>query len=454
MAKQKRDFTLGNPGNQLLVFAFPLIISMVLQNLYNTADVVIVGRFVGESALAAVGTSSTLMRVMLMLVTGATQGMSVIISQFYGANDEESVKKTITTSFFLIIGISLVLSVLGAVYSRQLLEMIKVPADVLEDATAYLRIILAGTLVTALYNMANFVSRSLGDSVTPTIVLVITSILNVGFNLMFVLIFNLGVVGVAYGTVLATAISAVVCWVIVWHKMPIVRPDSGTIKADPEIVKMVTKIGIPSALQSSTVSIGALLVQSFVNVFGSTVMAAYGAATKIEALVSYPPGGITQAMQVFTGQNVGAGKFERVKQGFKSGLKIIAIYSVISASIMVFGGRTLMSIFSKEAGEMLSIGHIYLAISGVGVFFCGLLFMARSTLIGAGDAAAGVYISSVELVVRIVGAYILSKHTSLGYVGVFLATPIAWIVAGLYGYYRYKKGQWQEKRLVEDVVTA
>jgi putative MATE family efflux protein len=454
MAKRSRDFTTGSPAKQLLIFALPLIASMILQNLYNTADAVIVGRFVGQTALAAVGAAGSLTRVILMFVSGTTQGMAIIVSQFYGAKDETSLKKTIATTLYIMVGLSLVLGTLGPMLARELLQAIRVPADVLDDAIVYLRIILAGTIFTGFYNMANFLARSLGDSLTPTLVLVITSILNVGLNLLFVLTFQMGVAGVAYATVLATFVSAIVCWAIVWKKMPVVRPTAETLKPESAIVKMVVRMGLPSALQYSMVSIGALSVQTMVNVFGSTVMAAYSAGTKIEALVSFPPGGVTQAMQIFTGQNVGAGRDDRVRSGFKAGLAMIAMYSVFSGLLMIFGGRTLMGIFTKEAGELVQVGHRYLVISGLGVFSLGLLYLSRSTLVGAGDAAAGAYISLFELGLRIVAAYLLSHFTSLGYMGVFMGGPISWTVAGLYSYVRYRRGDWMSKRLTGEAKPA
>ena len=448
--KKSRDFTSGSPGKQLLVFALPLIASMVLQNLYNAADSVIVGRYVGETALAAVGTTAHVSSLILMLISGATLGMSVIVSQFYGAKDIAGVKKTVATSVYIIVILSLVFSVVGAVFSRHLLKLIQVPDNVIDDATLYLRIIFLGSIATAMYNMANSLSRAMGDSVTPMIVLIITCILNVFLNILFVTKFNLAVAGVAYATVIATAISAVVCWILIWFRLPVLHPQREHLKPDREIVKTVAKLGLPSALQSSSLSLGVILLQAIVNGFGSTVMAAFSAATKIEALVSYPPGGVTQGMQVFTGQNVGAGKYDRVHQGFNAAVKMIAVYSVISAAVMIGFGGPLVSIFTSEGGEMVRMGKIYLIYSGLGVFFCGLIHLCKSTLTGAGDAAASVYVTVVELTVRVASAFVLSRYTPLGYIGAFLGTPIGWVCSGAYGFFRYKRGRWKEKRIVKE----
>ncbi len=441
-----RDFTTGNPTKQLTMFAMPLVVSMVLQNLYNVADMIVVGRFVGDDALAAVGTTGSLSMLILMLIQGATMGMSVVMSQFYGAKDETRVKKIVVTSFYLITVLAVIFGTIGALLSRQLLQLIQVPDNILNDATTYLRIIFIGSITAAMYNMASQISRAVGDSVTPMIMLIISSILNVGFNILFVTVFDLAVAGVAYGTIIAQLIAAVVCIIHIWRKMPMIHPTRDTIKPDIDIIKMVMKIGIPSALQSSTLAIGQIAVQTIINGFGSTVIAAFTAATKIEALVSYPPGGFTGAMQVFAGQNVGAGNFKRVKQGFKDTLIIILGYSIVSATVMIVFARQLMSLFTTSQGEMLDIGQEYLIIAAIGTVFCGLLQLTKSTLNGAGDAASGVWISVLELLGRIVGAMILAKY--VGYIGAFIGGPIGWLIGSAFGTIRYLSGAWKKKRLV------
>ena len=450
MGRKTRDFTTGNPTKELLLFSLPLIVSMILQNLYNMADSVIVGRYVGENALAAVSNTSSITTLMLMLISGVTMGMSVVVSQYYGAKDEKNVKKAVCTSFYMIVGLSVIFTIVGIVLARPILQLINTPAEIIDDSAAYLHIIFAGTIATTMYNMASQMSRSIGDSITPMIVLLITCILNVFLNILFVTTFNMGVPGVAYATIIATAISAAVCWIILWRKAPMLHPNKEAAKFDKESFIKVARIGLPSALQSSSVSLGALLVQSMVNGFGGTVMAAFGGAVKIEALISFPPGGITQGLQVFVGQNVGAGKFDRVKKGFWSCFWCIVAYSVFSALVMCLLGGQLMRIYTEEAtSEMIDIGHTYLIVAGLGAFFCGMVYQTRSSLVGAGDASAAVYISVTELGVRLIAAFLLSR-TSLGYLGVFLGSPIGWIAGSALGFIRYGRGNWKKKRLVKE----
>ena len=454
MAGKTRDFTQGNPGKELILFSWPLILAMVLQNLYNMADTLIVGRFLGDTAMGAVGTAGTVTNVVLMLAGGATQGASVVISQYIGAKDEGNVKKALMTAVYIIAGLALLFGAVGLIASPALLRMINVYGEANMLATEYLRIIFAGTIATALYNMGYVISRSLGDSMTPMIVLVFTTILNVGLNVLFVVPFQMGVAGVAYATILATAIAAVICWVIIWRRCPIIRPDRESVRPDAEMAGVIAKIGIPSALMSSTNMIGILVVQSLVNGFTTVtlpVMAAYAAATKIEAMVSYPPGGISQGMQVLAGQNVGAGKFERVGQGLKAAIKIIAVYSVFSAAVMILGGKALMGLFTSTQAT-IDIGYAYMVITAIGLFLCGIVFTVRYTLNGAGDASASAVLSVIELVARVAGAYVFSHFTPLGYIGVFIGTPFGWLVASVAAVVRFRGGKWKEKRIVKTPV--
>lgn len=454
MAKATRDFTQGHPGKQLLLFSWPLILAMVLQNLYNMADTLIVGRFLGDTAMGAVGTAGTVTNVVLMLVGGATQGASVVISQYIGAKDEGNVKRALMTAVYIIVGLALVFGVVGLMASSSLLRMINVTGEANDLASEYLKIIFAGTIATALYNMGYVISRSLGDSITPMIVLVFTSILNVGLNVLFVVSFHMGVAGVAYATILATAIAAAICWVIIWRRCPIIRPDKDSIRLDGPMAKVIAKIGIPSALMSSTNMIGILVVQSLVNGFTTAtlpVMAAYAAATKLEAMISYPPGGISQGMQILAGQNVGAGKFERVGQGLKAAIQIIAVYSVFSGAVLILGGKALMGLFTSTQAT-IDIGYAYLVITAIGLFLCGVVFTIRYTLNGAGDASASALLSVIELVARVAGAYIFSHYTSLGYIGIFIGTPVGWLAASVVAVVRFKGGKWKEKRIVKTPV--
>ncbi len=248
--KAIRDFTQGNPTKELLMFSLPIACTLILQSFYNMADTLIIGNFVGDTAMGAVGTAGTVSSVLLMLVYGLSTGMGVVVSQFIGAKDYKNVKKSMMTAMYIVIGVSLLMTVIGISFSPAILRMMHVEGETLEMAVVYLRIIFAGTIAVAFYNMGNVLSRSLGDSVTPMIVLIITAIMNIALNILFVTVFHMKTDGVAYATVLANIISAISCWTILWRKTEAIHPDAEALKPDKEAAKLILKIGIPATLQS------------------------------------------------------------------------------------------------------------------------------------------------------------------------------------------------------------
>lgn len=441
--KNRYDFTVGPPLKKLVGFALPFVAVMILQSLYHTADAMVVGRFVGEDALAAVGSSGQVSGLVLMLISGATTGMSVVVSQYFGAKDLVRLRKTIMTSLYMIVGLSIVFSILGAAFSRPLLSLMGTPDNIIDSAAVYLRIIFLGSLATAAYNMANSISRSLGDSVTPLVVLVISALLNVGLNLLFVLPLGMGVAGVACATVLATALSAAACTAILIRKMPFIRSTPDVLRWDSQIAGAVVRIGLPSVLQSSSMSLGNVLIQGIINSFGSTVIAAFSAATKIDNLLSWPPGGFTNAMQYYTGQNIGAGKPERIRDGVKASLIVVVGYSALAALFTIPFRTQLMGLFSTGESGMLAVGAEYLLIVASFWSFAGINHLFKSVLTGAGDAMAAIYCNIAEMAVRLILSAVLSR--SMGYPGVFIATPCGWFAASLTGIFLYWRGKWKEK---------
>lgn len=445
MDRKSNDFTTGHPTKKLLMFSLPLIAIMVLQSLYNTADSIVVGQFVGEDALAAVNSAGNVTQIVMLVLTGISTGLSVLVSQYYGAKDYDMLRKSVTTSSYVIAVFSVVFGAIGAIFARTFLIWIRIPDNILDDATLYLTIIMLGTPATAFYNMANGVARSVGDGITPMIVLIVTAVLNVGLNVLFVAGFGMGVAGVALATVIATIISAIACIILIFKRIPMVRPTRDSAAPSREVIKNLVKLGVPSALQSSANAIGGLAVQVVINGFGSTVIAAYSSARHMEALISYPPGGFTGAMQVWTGQNVGAGKYERVKQGYNATVKVIAIYTVFSVAVLLCFGKQLMTLFTS-GDEFINIGAQYLACACTGMFSVGMLYLSRSTLVGAGDASASVYCTAIEIVVRVISAFVLSNY--FGYYGVFFASPIGSTAGAIYATVRYLSGKWKNKSIV------
>lgn len=443
---KSNDFTVGHPTKKLLLFSLPLIAIMVIQSLYATADSIVVGQFVDEDALAAVNSASNVTQIVMLLLTGVSMGLSVLVSQYYGAKDMDMLRKSIVTSTYVIAILSVVLGILGAAFSKTFLIWIRVPENIIDDASLYLMIVFLGAPATAFYNMATGVARSVGDGVTPMIVLIITAILNIGLNVLFVAVFGLEVAGVALATVIATIISAIACIILVLKRLPMVRPTRDPLKPNEVVVKNLMKLGVPSALQSSANAIGGLVVQVVINGFGSTVIAAYSSARQMESLISFPPGGFTGAMQIWTGQNVGAGKFDRVKEGYNATVKVIVIYSLFSIAMLLLFGRQLMSLFTT-GDDFIRIGAEYLACACTGMFSVGMLYLSRSTLAGAGDAMATVYCTAIEITTRVVAAFVLSYY--FGYIGVFFAAPIGSTAGAIFATVRYLSGNWKTKGVVQ-----
>ena len=446
-----KDLTKGKPSTLILAFALPIFFANLLQLTYSLVDTRIVGTFLGEDALAAVGATTTLSNLIVGFLQGLSGGFAIIIAQKFGAKDYKNVKKSMMTAMYIVIGVSLLMTVIGISFSPAILRMMHVEGETLEMAVVYLRIIFAGTIAVAFYNMGNVLSRSLGDSVTPMIVLIITAIMNIALNILFVTVFHMKTDGVAYATVLANIISAISCWTILWRKTEAIHPDAEALKPDKEAAKLILKIGIPATLQSSTMTIGALLIQTMINDFTTPtlpIMAAFAAATKVEQLIAYPPGGVSDGMQTFAGQNVGAGKFDRVGKGLASCFKIIAVYSIFSACVLGFGGRFLMGLFTSTETTIL-IGSYYLIATAIGIFFNGIDYTFRFTLTGAGDATASTVLSVIGLVMRVGIAYVLAYFTPLGYIGIFIGTPTSWALNSIFGMIRYKSGKWKEKCLIK-----
>lgn len=449
------DFTTGDPVKKLILFSLPLIATMVLQALYNAADSIIAGRLIGEDALAAVSLTGTITILVLMMLQGVSLGITVMLSQFFGAKDENMIKKIVTTGFYIITSLSFILGILGAVFSPFLLRLINVPENIMSYSILYLRIIFLGTPVSSLYNFANGISRSSGDSFTPMTVLIVSATLNVALNYVFVKYVGLGVAGLAIATVIAQALSAALLIAIVWRKQPVIHPTKQTIRFERDVLKGILKIGIPSVLQSSASSIGNMLFASILNGYGSTVIAAYHSALKVERLVSYAPGGFTGAMQVWTGQNIGAKEFDRIKLGYNASAKVIVVYTVFSAAIMLLFGRPLLGLFISDKNastEFINIGTQYLAIACSGLIPVGFLFLSRSTLLGAGDSNAALTTTLVELSGRLIAAYGLSAL--FGYTGFFFAAPVGYACGAIFATIRYLGGKWKDKSLVKEEVVS
>lgn len=448
MSKTK-DMTTGSPMKLMLYFALPIFVGNVFQQFYNMVDSIIVGKFVGPDALAAVGVTGSTSFLMISLVLGLTTGISVLIAQYFGAGDENALRLAFSTSIYVVVLSSIVLTVVGYALSRPLMVLLKTPENILDDAVLYLHIIMAGSLALVFYNWIASVLRALGDSVTPLVFLVVSSILNIILDLLFVTKFHWGVAGVGYATILAQFLSGVCCLIYAMIKMPILRIRLNELKFDSKMCLNVVRIGIPSGIQGSFIAISVMVMQAVINTYGSIVVAGFIAATKVESIAFQPGNSIGMANATYTGQNMGAGNIDRVKQGFRSIVLLNVISYVCLVPILWFGAPIFMQLFvdhGEEAKQVILVGTKYLHL--VTFFFIpvGILMGLQNLLKSAGDVSSTMILGLSEVFCRVIFSFSLSA--AFGYIGAFSATPAAWVLSCLLGLFFYFSGRWKTKGFI------
>ncbi len=431
-----KDMTRGNPLRLILIFAVPMLIGNIFQQFYSMADTIVVGTCIGKNALAAVGATGGILFFVLGFIMGLTNGFSVIISQYFGAQDEKGLRHSIGMSILLALIITGIVTVFSVISTRWILETMQTPADIIVDSYRYLIVIFAGTIATVGYNMVSSILRALGDSKTPLLFLIIACILNVFLDLVLIVYFHMGVEGTAYATIIAQGISFLLCLLYIAHRYPILHLSREDFRWDGEMNLTLLRIGIPGALSSSITALGVMILQGTINQMGSDTVAAYTAGTKVEQLFTMPTMTLGMAMATFAGQNLGAGKIERVKEGIHSSVKVMFLYCVITGVILYNAGGWLTQMFvSKDQVHIIQMSHQYLRYVAVFASTLGVLFIYRSTIQGLGNGVIPMISGVMELAMRVIIALILSQF--LGFTGICLASPIAWIGADilLFPYY-------------------
>lgn len=435
------DMTSGNPGRLILAFAVPLFVGNVFQMFYNMVDSMVVGRFVGTHALAAVGGAGSSYNIMIALILGFTSGSSVMISQAYGSGDGERMRRGYVTSFAVIMLSGVIFTVLGEMLARPLLVLLNTPSDVIADAELYIRVMYAGILATALYNSMSSYLRALGNSFIPLVALIAASVLNVVLDLVFVLVCHWDVAGVAVATVLAQAASGIFCLIYIHWRIPELKVTRADLAFDAGAAKELLRLGVPAAFSTAVVTMSVMFVQRAVNTYGSTVMAAYTASNKAENVCFCLSYAIGLATGVFVGQNKGAGKFDRVRAGFWAGMRISLVYQVVMGVVLFFAGPYIIGLFTTGE-EVVRIGTGIVHITACFAPVLGWVFILQHFLRSVSDVRPTVYMSCAEIFSRGVMPYVLSA--AFGYVGIWWATPIGWTLSLLIGAIRYRSGKWKE----------
>lgn len=427
------DMTKGAPLKLLLLFSVPLLIGNIFQQLYNIADIVIVGRTLGMNALAAVGATSPVFFFLMFVVVGLTNGFAVITGQRFGAKDPVGVRRSVTVSTVLSSVFTIVFSVLLGLFMNVILAWMNVPREIYKDAFWYIQIVVAGLISANAYNLLASIVRALGDSKTPLYFLIFASLLNIVLALLFILKFGWGVPGSAVAVVISQAVSACLCVVYVKKRFPILhlKLDDWKFAIKKESIPFAMehlKVGIPMALQYSILGIGILIIQSVCNTFGPDVIAAFTAALRIEQIATLPMVSFGVALAAYTAQNFGANNYSRIRAGVKRSSLINISLSIIMAILIHFWGSDVVGIFLGQAEtEIIKIAREYLWISTIFYFFLGQIFIFRNALQGMGEAVLPLAASIAELVIRSFAAVYLAVKFS--YFGIFYAGPIAWVTA-------------------------
>lgn len=456
----RADLTEGRPGISLLLFALPMILGNLFQQLYNMADSMIVGNFVGEDALAAVGASYALTNVFIMVAIGGGNGVSVLISQYLGARQYGRMKTSVSTSLITFLCISLMLGWAGFGFNGLILDVLHTPDNILEQARLYLGIYFLGLPFLFMYNILAAVFNAMGDSRTPLGFLVFSSMLNVALDLTSVTLLGMGVDGVAIATVFSQGISALLLFCILIKRLKGygTQEKEGFKFYDMKMLGKGTRISVPSILQQSIVSVGRLLVQSVVNGFGSAALAGYSAGGRIESICIVPMSATGNAMATFTAQNMGAKRMDRVRQGYRASYMIVAFFALLIAlALGLFKGPLIGAFLGGTAGaaggasEAASVtafetGTGYL--SGVCYFFLfvGLKACADGVLRGAGDMLVFTAANLVNLGIRVFAAFYFAPVW--GVAAVWYSAPMGWIANYIISFLRYLTGKWREKRVI------
>ncbi|MFC0877385.1 MATE family efflux transporter [Saccharicrinis sp. FJH2] len=441
-----RDLTKGSVSKQIFTFALPMVMGNVFQQLYSIVDSIIVGKFIGKEALAAVGSSFPVIYVLIAMVIGVGSGASVVISQYYGAKEMNQVKKAVSTIFIFLFFAAIVVSVLGVSLSNPLFHLINVPDNVFDDATVYFRIYVAGQIFFFGYNGVTSVLRGLGDSRTPLIFTILATVVNIVLDLLFVVVFKMGVSGVALATIIAHGTAFISAAIYLNRKHEIISFKIKEMVFDKLLFRQSLRIGLPTGFQQTFVALGMAALITIVSKFGTSVLAAYTVAGRIDAIASMPAMIFGSALSSFVGQNVGAGSMDRVNKGHITTVIMAGGISIAVSLLVILFDDQLMHLFT-DAPDVVDAGKEYLRIVCSFYIIFATMFTYQGLFRGAGDTLVPMFITLASLwIARIPLAWWLSSIW--GEKGIWWAIPIAWSVGLILSVIYHKFGAWRKKAVV------
>lgn len=447
-----KELTKGSPWKVILQFAIPLMIGYVCQQFYNLADSKIVSAYVSTKALGAVGATTEISNALIGFLIGLTQGFAIPIASRFGAQDFKNLKKNVAGTVVLTMGIGTVLLILSEIFIGKILVLLGTPEDLMTDAVAYVRIILAGILFSALYNMCANILRGLGDSKTPVICLIISVVANIGMDLLFVAVLPFGIKGAAYATILSQLLSGILCGAIILKKFAEILPSKEEWAFDGTIYSDLMSTGLAMALMSCIVNLGSVILQSAINSLGSTIVTAHTASRKMFGIFNVILYCVALAMTTFSSQNMGAGEYGRIRKGLKQSIFMQTIMTTVLLVIsFLFAESMIKWIVSSDNREIIDAGLMYTRISICFFYVLGPLLTLRCTLQGIGKKFMPVFTSVVEMLLKLASAAFLVP--ALGYLGVSLTEPISWCVMTIFLLIAYIRAAKELKQMEENKIT-
>jgi putative MATE family efflux protein len=449
-----KELTSGPPGKLILKFAAPMLLGNLFQQLYNVVDSAIVGKYIGEEALAAVGASFYIIFALIALIIGIATGGTIVISQYFGAKNYERVSATVNTLFILFIICAALLSAFGIVFSYQIFQLINLPEEIIPQAQLYLNTYLLGLITIFGFNGTNAMLRGMGDSMTPLVFVIISTVLNIILDFVFVRILGYGIRSVAFATIIAHTVSLAGGLIYLNKKHALISLNIRKWRFDWDLFGKMSRIGLPTGIQTSFVAFGMVFLSGIINNFGTNVIAAFAGASKIDALAILPAMTFAQALSTYVGQNIGANRMDRVAQGVKATFYISSLICVVITLVILVFGSHMMTWFT-DVEDIIRIGTEYLLIVSMFYLVFNGMFIFNGVLRGAGDTLIPMFITLVSLWgLRIPIAHFLSGIESIGEKGIWWAIPIAWFFGMVASFIYYRSGNWRKKAVITQQAKA
>lgn len=445
-----KDLTVGSPLKIFIWFTVPILIGNLFQQFYNVVDTVIVGRILGENALAAVGSTWCLTFLVIGFANGIAQGFGVMIAQAFGAGNHKLLRHYVALIIILTIAVSVILSIPTTIFSREFLTLLNTPADIIDMADSYIKVIFGGLFFTMVYNVEAGILRGMGDSKTPLYFLLIASVLNIILDIVFIMIAGMNTEGAAYATIIGQGVSALLCFIYMFYRFPIVRVQKSDFYRDISGGIRLLSLGVPMAINYSITAVGTMILQAAINGFNSpSMVAAYTAASKVINLSTQTMPSLGTTSATFCGQNLGAGKMKRIYSGMKVALLLCLVVSIAGAAISILFGPTIVGLFIKNPSDRtIEYAMEYIVKASICMMPLSMIFVYRNGMQGLNKALVPMLCGVVELLSRFTVIKVLTKP--FGYPGVCWADPICWLVTGVMVYIAYLLWERKTKKIMKE----